>query len=56
MKQTKLGTTIGTLALVYGVYYGTKNKKGFGGTALFAVIFGIGGVIVGNAISKFIKD
>lgn len=53
MNNSKLGSLLGTLGVIGGVVYGMKKGGGFGKTALFAALFGIGGVVVGNSISKF---
>ena len=49
-KATSIGSTAG---LVYGLYYSMKRSKGFGETAMYAVGFGLVGLLVGRAIDKF---
>lgn len=53
MEKTNLGNTLGTIGVISGLAYSIKNKKSFGMSAFFVVIFGIGGMILGNSVTKF---
>lgn len=56
MNQSKLGGLLGTGGLVYGIAYSMKRNKSFGVTALYAIGFGIVGMMIGNQITKFYTD
>lgn len=53
MKSSQLGNLLGTVGVVYAVYRGIDKSQGFGKLAAYSVVFGLGGVLIGNAISKF---
>jgi hypothetical protein len=53
MQQSKFGNALGTIGAVGGVLYSIRKQKSFGATALFAVGFGILGLMIGNSITKF---
>ena len=53
MKNSKFGTTLGTIGALGGIFYAMKNNKKLGVTALYAIGFAFGGVLLGNAITKF---
>jgi hypothetical protein len=54
MKQnSKLGGVLGTVGVLSGIFIAMKQNKKLGGTALFAIAFGVGGLLIGNAVTKF---
>ncbi len=53
MDNSKLGSLLGTAGVLAGLLIAVKSNKSIGVTALFAVGFGIGGYMAGNAITKF---
>jgi len=53
MGNSKLGNIAGTLGLIGGIMYAMKKNKNLGQTSLYAIGFGLGGMLLGNAISKF---
>jgi hypothetical protein len=53
MNNSKLGNIAGTIGLLGGIMYAMKKNKGLGATSLYALGFGIGGLLLGNAITKF---
>lgn len=53
MNNSKTGSLFGTIGVVGGVIYGMRKDSGFAKTALFAALFGVSGLILGNALSKF---
>jgi hypothetical protein len=53
MKSSKIGNLIGTGAVLGGVFYAISKGKDFKGIALYGALFGIGGYLLGNSISKF---
>ena len=52
LKTSNLGTTLGTAGVLGGIFYAMKEKKSFGVLALYAIGFGIGGMFIGNTLSK----
>jgi hypothetical protein len=52
-EKTKFGNTLGTIGVLGGIFYAMKNNKGLGATSLYAIGFGVLGVIIGNSITKF---
>ena len=54
--NSKLGGILGSVGVVYGIFNGIKNKQKFGEIALYSVLFGLGGVIIGNAVEKFYSN
>ena len=53
INKSQLGSTLGTIGAIGGILYSMKKGKGLGATFLFTVAFGIGGLLVGNSVSKF---
>jgi len=53
INTTKFGSILGTVGVATGVFYAMKKSKGLGETTLYAVGFGILGLIIGNSITKF---
>ena len=47
-----IAKVVGSAGLVYGLYYGMK-KGGTKNIVIYAAIFGVAGLVVGGAISKF---
>lgn len=56
MEKTKIGNLLGTIGVASGVFYAMKKGKGLGATTLFAVGFGLIGLMLGNSISKFYEN
>jgi hypothetical protein len=56
MKKTQIGSTLGTIGIVGGMFYAMKNNKGFMGYATFGLLFGLGGLLIGNALEKFYEN
>lgn len=50
--KNNLSSTLGTIGVVYGLYFAMKNNKQIGETALYAIGFGLVGALVGNAIKN----
>lgn len=50
---SNIGRLTGTIGAVGGIFYGMKKSSSFGGTAMYALLFGVVGVVVGQSISKF---
>ena len=53
MDKSKLGSALGSFGVLAGILYGVKNQKNIGLTTLYALGFGLAGIIVGNSITKF---
>jgi FtsH-binding integral membrane protein len=53
IEKSNLGNTLGTIGVLSGLAYSIKNKKSFGMSALYVIAFGIGGLILGNSVTKF---
>lgn len=53
MKNSKFGNTLGSIGLLGGIFYAMRKHKSLGVTALYALAFGVGGVIIGNSITNF---
>jgi hypothetical protein len=51
--QSKLGSLLGALGAVGGAVYAVKNKKSAQNIALIAFGVGLGGFIVGNALTNY---
>jgi hypothetical protein len=51
--ESKLGGLIGVGGLIVGLSFAIKKDKSFGVTALYALSFGVVGVMLGNQITKF---
>ena len=56
MANSKIGNMFGTVGLLGGIFYAMKKDKNLGTTALFALGFGLGGMLLGNAFSKFYEN
>ena len=53
IEKSNLGNTLGTIGVLSGLAYSIKNKKSFGMSSFYVIAFGIGGLILGNAVTKF---
>lgn len=54
MKQpSKFGGVLGTAGVLGGIFFAMKQNKKLGTTAIYALAFGIGGLLIGNAVTKF---
>jgi hypothetical protein len=53
MDKSKLGGALGSFGVLAGLLYGVKNQKSIGIITLYALGFGLAGMIVGNAVTKF---
>ena len=53
LNNSKFGNTLGAVGVLGGIFYAMKKNKGTGATALYALGFGIAGLFIGNAITKF---
>lgn len=53
MKTSQLGNLTGTAGVLYGIYFGINKNKKAGEFIFYTALFGISGVLIGNAISKF---
>lgn len=51
--QSKFGNLLGTIGVFGGIFYAMSKKEKLGMTAAYAIGFGIGGYLIGNAITKF---
>jgi hypothetical protein len=51
--NSKFGGVLSTVGVLGGIYLAMKQNKKLGQTALYAVGFGVAGLLLGNAISKF---
>jgi hypothetical protein len=56
MKPTRIGSILGSVGVVYGIYNGIKTNKKLVELATYSILFGLGGVIIGNAIDKFYSN
>jgi hypothetical protein len=52
MKSSQLGNLLGTVGVLYAIYNGIDKSQSFGKLAAYSIVFGLGGVLIGNAISK----
>lgn len=50
---SKAGTILGTVGLVGGALYAFNKGEKIGKVAIWAGILGVGGLLIGNAITKF---
>ena len=50
---TKFGNTLGSVGLVGGMLYAMKNNKDTKGIVIYGLLFGIGGLLIGNSLTKF---
>jgi len=53
MKNSQTGKLLGTIGIAYGIFNGIKKNQKVGEIAIYSVLLGVAGVIVGNSISKF---
>jgi hypothetical protein len=53
MRNTHLGNLMGTIGIAYGIFHGIKKSQKIGEIAIYSVLFGVAGVLVGNSVSKF---
>jgi len=53
MKNSKFGNVLGTAGVLGGIFFAMKNNKKLGATAIYALGFGIAGILIGNSITKF---
>lgn len=53
MNKSKFGSTLATIGFVGGMFYAMKKGKGFVGYATFGILFGVSGMLLGNALEKF---
>lgn len=51
--QTKLGSLLGAFGAVGGAFYAVKKGKDAQNIAIIAVAVGLGGFIVGNALTNY---
>jgi|GEM_PF-4717189 len=56
LKISKAGTLLGTGAAVVTGLVAFNKGAGIGKTVLFAALFGVGGVLLGNAVTKFYEQ
>ena len=56
MNPSRLGGILGSVGVVYGIFNGIKAKRKFAELATYSILFGLGGVIIGNAIDKFYSN
>lgn len=54
--KTKLGQIMGTAGLITGLVYSIHKNKSFGAGAFYTLAFGVAGVMVGNAVTKFYEN
>jgi hypothetical protein len=50
LKSSNIGTLLGAIGLIGGAMYAIKGGKNI---AVFTIGFGVGGYLLGNAVSKF---
>jgi hypothetical protein len=53
MKNSKFGNTLGSIGLLGGIFYAMGKHKSLGQTAIYGLLFGVGGIIIGNSITNF---
>lgn len=56
MNNTKFGSVLGSVGLIGGMFYAMKKRKDFKGLAMYGILFGIGGLLAGNALARFYED
>ena len=56
MEKSKFGNLVGSAGLLFGIFYAMKKNKNLGVTSLYALGFGLVGMVVGNQISKFYEQ
>jgi hypothetical protein len=47
---------LGTIGIISGMGYAIKHDKGTKGILIYGALFGIGGFLLGNALSKFYES
>ena len=50
---TQFGKLLGSVGLVGGMFYAIKGNKKTQVIAMYGILFGLGGFLIGNAINKF---
>lgn len=55
INKTKAGNLFGTIGVLGGIAYGIKNKKSNMQTAVWALVFGVTGLLIGNATTNFFE-
>jgi hypothetical protein len=53
MRNSQFGNLLGTIGIAYGIFNGMKKNQKIGEIAIYSVLFGVAGVLVGNSVSKF---
>lgn len=53
--NSKIGNLLGSVGVVGGIVFAMKKDKKLGVTALYAVGFGLVGLLIGNSINNFYK-
>ena len=53
LKSSNIGTLLGAIGLIGGAMYAIKGGKSVQNIAVFTIGFGVGGYLLGNAVSKF---
>ena len=53
INKTKFGGLLGSAGVVYGIFYAMRRNKDFLNTAVYSVGFGLVGLFIGNAITKW---
>lgn len=56
METSKFGNVSASAGLIFGIFYAMKKNKNLGVTTLYALGFGLVGMVVGNQISKFYEQ
>jgi xanthosine utilization system XapX-like protein len=54
--NSKLANLMGSGGLLFGLFYAMKKNKGLAITSVYALGFGLVGMVVGNQISKFYEN
>ncbi len=52
-KDINYGEILTIVAVLGGIYYGMRKKKGFIATGIYAMTFGIAAAFTGNMINKY---
>ena len=52
MTENKIANSAATIAMLGGIFYAMKNKKGLGVTLVYGIGFGLAGMFIGNQVSK----
>lgn len=56
MQTSKFANVTASAGLIIGIVYAMKKNKNLGVTSLYALGFGLVGLVVGNQISKFYEQ